>query len=81
MLFVLSLLITILIICFMLNVNFYIYSDTLINYFKNRYIKWYLNLNKKFIGIELIFLGSTILYSMYMLSYGIRFIAIHPINF
>ena len=81
LLYITSLLILFLIIGFMLNVFIYIYSETLINYFNNKYIKWYLNFNKKLMGIELFFLGSSILYFMYMLSNGIKFIAIHPIIF
>jgi hypothetical protein len=79
LLFVLSVLIMILFIAFIINMTVLIYSDRLLNYFTNRYIRWYITLNKKLIGIELIFLGSSILYFMYILSYGIHFIATHPI--
>lgn len=80
-LFIMSLLIIILIISFIINVFIFVYSDKVMNYFNNKYIKWYININKKFIGIELLFLGSSILYFMYTLSYGIHFIATHPISF
>ncbi len=79
LLFILSLLTIILMIFFILNVIVFIYSDKLMNYFSNKFIKWYININKKLIGIELFFLSGSILYFMYILSYGIHFIATHPI--
>lgn len=81
MLFILSIFIIILLLAFMVNIIFFIYSDKISNYFTNKYIKWYINFNKKIIGIELIFLGSSLLYFMYILSYGIHFLATHPILF
>ena len=80
-LFILSILIMILLVFFILNILVFIYSDKLMNYFSNKYIKWYININKKFIAIELFFLGTSLLYFMYILSYGIHFIATHPITF
>lgn len=38
-------------------------------------------MNKKLIGIEILFLGGTLLYFLFNLSYGIHFIATHPIRF
>jgi hypothetical protein len=81
LLFILSLLVTILLIFFILNTLLFIYSDKLMNYFKNKYIKWYIYINKKFIAVELFFLSTSLLYFMYILSYGIHFIATHPITF
>jgi len=81
LLFIMCILIIILLIAFMVNLLVYIYSDKIINYFTNKYIKWYVNFNKRIIGIELLFIGSTILYSMYILSYGLHFLATHPISF
>jgi hypothetical protein len=81
LLFILSIFIIILLVGFMLNILVYLYSDKISNYFTNKYIKWYVNFNKKIIGIELLFLGSSILYFMYILSYGIHFLATHPIIF
>jgi hypothetical protein len=81
MLFILSILIIFMIIGFMINILIYHNSDRIINYFTNKYIKWYVNFNKKIIGIELFFIGSTILYFMYILSYGLHFLATHPITF
>ena len=80
LLFVLSVLITFLLLAFMFNILILVYSDKLMNLFTNKYIRWYIVFNKKIIGIELFFLGSSILYFMYMLSYGIHFIATHPIT-
>lgn len=79
MLFILSVLIIILLCALLINVLIFSYSDKLINYFKNKYIKMYINFNKKIIGIEIFFLGSSLLYFMYSLSFGIHFIATHPI--
>lgn len=78
-LFIITVLLSILIIAFIVNLIIYIYSDKISSYFKNKYIVWYINLNKKIIGIELLILSSTILYSIYILSYGLHFIATHPI--
>lgn len=79
LLFVLSIGIIILLIAFMINIVILVYSDKLLNYFTNKYILWYIALNKKLIGIEICFLGGSILYFQYNLSVGIRFIATHPI--
>lgn len=81
LLFILSIFIIILIIAFMFNILVYLYSDKISNYFTNKYIKMYVNFNKKIIGIELLFIGSSILYFMYILTYGIHFLATHPIVF
>ena len=79
LLFALSITIIVLIIFLLINIIVFTYSDKLINYFKNKYIKLYISINKKFIGIEIFLLGSSIIYFMYNLSYGIYFIATHPI--
>ena len=55
------------------------YSEKLLNYFTNKYIRWYITLNRKLIGLEIFFLGGSILFFMYTLSYGLHFIATHPI--
>ena len=78
-LFILSLIIFGLIVVLLLNIVLYINMDKIINYFNNKYIKWYLVLNKKMISIEICFLGFTILYFMSSLITGIRFIATHPV--
>ena len=59
----------------------WVYSDKLLNLFTNKYIRWYILYNKKVIGIEIAFLSISILYFMYKLSYGLHFIATHPITF
>jgi len=80
-LFMLCILIFILLIAFMVNLLIYLNTDRISNYFNNKYIKWYVNFNKKIIGIELFCLGSSVLYFMYTLSYGLHFLATHPISF
>jgi hypothetical protein len=79
LLFILSIIITGLIIVLIFNILILIYMDRFINYFKNKYIRWYLFFNKKIIKIEIFILGISILYFMYTLSNGILFIATHPI--
>ena len=79
LLFVLAIIIFSLIIVLLFNLFMYINMDKIIQFFNNKYIKWYLTLNKKFISIEICFLGCSILYFMYTLITGIRFIATHPI--
>ena len=53
--------------------------DKIINYFNNKFFKWYLIFNKKMIGIEILILGSSIIYFMFNLINGIYFIATHPV--
>ena len=55
------------------------YSEKLLNYFTNKYIRWYIIINRKLIGFEVICLGGSILYFMFNLIKGIQFIATHPI--
>ena len=81
LLFILTLLILGLFIGFLLNILILINSDKIMNYFKNKYIKWYINFNRKIISLEIFFLGTSIIYFMYILAKGIHFIATHPINF
>lgn len=66
---------------FLLNIIILGYSDKLMSLFTNKYIRWYIALNKKLIGIEICFLGTSLIYFMYNLSAGIHFIATHPITF
>nr|YP_009653027.1 hypothetical protein [Laccaria bicolor]QCG70085.1 hypothetical protein [Laccaria bicolor] len=79
LLFVLSILIIALLIFLLINIIVFTYSEKLINYFSNKYIKLYISINKKFIGIEIFLLGTSIIYFMYNFTYGIHFIATHPI--
>jgi len=78
-LFILSIMILILLLSFIINIILFVYSDKILNYFTNKYIRWYISFNKKIIAIEIWFLGGSLLYFMYYLSYGIHFIATHPI--
>nr|YP_004376374.1 hyp12 [Moniliophthora roreri]ADO51595.1 hyp12 [Moniliophthora roreri] len=80
-LFILSILIIFLFISLIINIFILINSDKLLNFFTNKYIRAYINFNKRIIQIEVFFLSANILYSMYNLSYGIHFIATHPISF
>lgn len=78
-LFILSLIILGLIVVLLLNIIIYINMDKIIKFFNNKFIYWYLVINKKFLSIEIFVLGGTILYFMFNLMIGIRFIATHPI--
>lgn len=80
LLFILSLLIIILFVGFILNILIFVYSDRILNYFTNKYIRAYIQLNKKLIGIEIFFLSGSILYFLYVLSHGLHFICTHPIS-
>jgi hypothetical protein len=80
-LFILAIFIIILFIGFIINLLVLLYSDKIMNYFTNKYIRAYINFNKKIIGIEVSLIGFSILYFMYCLSYGLYFLATHPIPF
>jgi hypothetical protein len=60
-LFALSLLLIFLLLAFMFNIVIIIYSENLMNLFTNKYIRWYIAFNKKIVGIELFFLGGSII--------------------
>jgi uncharacterized membrane protein len=78
LLFILTVLVTILITAFMFNTLIYIYSDRIVKQFKNKYVIWYINITKKIIGFELFFIGSNIFFLMYSLSKGIQFYSYPP---
>jgi hypothetical protein len=80
-LFILSVILILLFFVFIFNILLLLSTDKIINYFNNRYIIWYLKVNKKFIAMEVFFLGLFISYVMYSLSLGLQFIATHPIKF
>ena len=61
----LSLIIVGLIIVLLLNIILYINMDRIINFFNNKYVKWYLVINKKFLTVEIFILGGTILYFIF----------------
>lgn len=81
LLFIMSILIIILLLAFIINITILVYSDKLMSLFTNKYIIWYIRINKKLIGIEIVFLSVSLLYFMFNLSSGIHFIATHPIRF
>ena len=77
-LFIMTIFTMILFISLIFNIFILIFSDKILNYFTNKYITWYIKLNKKIIVLEVTFLSVTILYSLYSISKGIHFIATHP---
>ena len=78
-LFVLSIVILLLIIALLFNIFILINSDRIINFFNNRYIKWYVGITMKFIGLEVFFLGGIIICLMHSLITGIQYIVQHPV--
>jgi uncharacterized Zn-finger protein len=81
LLFILSIIIIFLFIIFSLNAIILIYRDRIVNYFTNKYIRAYLQLNTSIIVLELVITSITILYFLFALSRGLQFIARHPIFF
>ena len=80
-LFFITVCIGIIFISFLFNLTAYIFSDRLLKYFKNKYIIWYISFNKKVIVFEIIMLSGWIIYLLYVLLYGLHYIATHPIIF
>jgi hypothetical protein len=58
LLFLLTVCIGIFFLSLLLNLTVFIFTDRLMNYFKNKYILWYLSFNKKIIGLEIIMLSG-----------------------
>ena len=79
LLFFLSIGIFILIIFLLFNILLVLNGDRLKNYFKNKYIKWYIDINIKFITIEAFISGSLILMFMFELIKGILYLVQHPL--
>lgn len=79
LLFFLSLGIFILIVFLLLNVILVLNGDRLKNYFKNKYIRWYINITIKFIAIDVFISGSLILLFMYELIKGLLYLVQHPL--
>lgn len=79
MLFILSIMIVLLIIGLLINMFIFVYTDKLKDLFTNKFIRAYISINKKIIGIEIFLVGSSILYFMYNLTYGLQFLATHRI--
>lgn len=80
LLFVLSLLIIAIFLVFIINTFVLIYSDRILNFFKNKYIRAYIIFNKKMIGLEILILSISLLYFLFTLSKGLHFICTHPVN-
>lgn len=78
-LFVMCILLIVLMLSFLFSLSAFIFSGKLMKYFKNKYILLAIETNKKFIDIELVLTGFSIVYFMFQLTTGIYFIATHPI--
>ena len=57
-LFMLTVFILIFFISLLFNITVFIFSDKLLNYFTNKYIRWYISFNKKIIAFEIIMLSG-----------------------
>ena len=79
LLFIISIAIVVLIIGLLINLIVYIYSDRIKDMFTNKFIRGYISLNKKVIGVEIFLVGGSILYFMLYLTYGLQFLATHRI--
>ena len=77
--FILAIIIIGLTIALLFNIFIYINMDKIINFFQNKYIKWYVGITMKFIGLEVIILGGTIIFGMHSLITGIQYIVQHPV--
>jgi hypothetical protein len=63
----------------LVNFMLYIFSEYLLKTLKNKYILAYINLNKKIIGLEIIIISVWLFYLIYMVLYGLHYIATHPV--
>jgi hypothetical protein len=79
LLFILTLLTIVILIFFIINLLIYINSDRILNLFKNKIIKTYVNFNLKFIKIEVFFLSCTLIYFLYSIAFGLHYLVTHPI--
>lgn len=65
---------------FLFNIVLFIYKDKILNYFTNKYIILYLNLQFKILNMEIIIIALLIIYYFYFLIKGLHFLAIFPIS-
>jgi hypothetical protein len=56
-LFILTLILLLNFFVLLFNFTLFIFTEKLIGYFKNKYVLYYLNLNKKLIGLEIFFIS------------------------
>lgn len=80
-LFIMCLSVLFLFFILILNVLMLMYADKFQNYFTNKYIIWYIKMNRRIIGLEVSFLSIVIVYGLYNILKGILFIATHSFNF
>ena len=79
MLFIMALLLSVLIFSFLFNILIILNKEKILNFFNNKYIHWYVNLQLKFITYEIILIGGFILYSLYFFIKGLHFLVTHPL--
>lgn len=77
---IIALIITGMLIFLFLNILIYMNSDRILKFFKNKYILLYVNLQLKFIAIEVVLSTLVILYGMGILIYALHFIVTHPLH-
>jgi hypothetical protein len=56
-LFVLTIFLVIFFVSLLFNLTIYLFSDRILTYFQNKYIKWYISFNKKVIALEIFILS------------------------
>lgn len=77
---IIALIITGMLLFLFLNIFIYMNSDRILKLFKNKYVVLYVNLQLKFIAIEVILSTLVILYGMGILIYALHFIVTHPLH-
>lgn len=77
---IIALIITGMLVFLFLNILIYMNSDKILKFFKNKYVLLYVNLQLKFIAIEVILSTLVILYGMSILIYALHFIVTHPLH-
>ena len=79
LLIILTVTIGIFFISLLFNITLFMFSDRLLKYFTNKYIRAYLILNKKLIAFEIIMLSGWIGYLLYVILTSLYYIATHPV--
>lgn len=64
-LFIMCLSVLMLFVILMFNILILIFADKIQNYFTNKYIVWYIKINRKMIGVEVTFTSIIIIYGLY----------------
>jgi hypothetical protein len=77
---IIALIITGMLVFLFFNIFIYMNSDRILKLFKNKYVVFYVNLQLKFIAIEVLLSTLVIIYGMGILIYALHFIVTHPLS-